>query len=178
MSYHLSSLHSIRVAIRAAFENARYITGALAVAATFSVPSLAMADDNGIVTVPSAHSAESTVARLQATIDKIGFKNFGTLDHAQGATEYKLEMPFSTVVVFGNPKLGTPSFIQTPELAIDLPLKALVWEDQNGDVFLSYNSSEYLYETIYERHGQPYSEEQVTRFAEGIANIMNGVAGE
>lgn len=156
----------------------RNTLGALACLAVLSLPSLAQAQDNGIVTLPSAHSAEETVARLQATIDKIGFKNFGTLDHAQGDSEYELEMPFSTVVVFGNPKLGTPSFIQTPELAIDLPLKALVWEDAEGEVFLTYNTSEYLYRTIYERHGQPFSDEQVARFQQGITNIMAGVAGE
>lgn len=165
------SLHSMSLMLRNAL-------GALGFLAVLSLPSPGQAQDNGVVTLPSAHNAEETVARLQETIGNIGFKNFGTLDHAQGATEYDLEMPFSTVVVFGNPKLGTPSFIQTPELAIDLPLKALVWEDQDGNVFLSYNTSEYIYRVLYERHGQPYSEEQVERFAQGIKNIMNGVAGE
>ena len=58
-----------------------------------------------------------------------------------------------TVIVFGNPKLGTPAMVTKPLLAIDLPLKALVWEDEQGKVWLSYNSSEYLYQTIYGRHG-------------------------
>jgi uncharacterized protein (DUF302 family) len=57
-----------------------------------------------------------------------------------------------TVIVFGNPKLGTPVMIKTPLLAIDVPPKALVWEDDQGKVWLSYNSADYLYKTIYPRH--------------------------
>ena len=64
---------------------------------------------------------------------------FALLDHAAAAKEFGLSMPYSTVVVFGNPKLGTPNFVQNPPLAIDLPLKALVWEDENGQAWLSYN---------------------------------------
>ena len=58
-----------------------------------------------------------------------------------------------TVILFGNPKVGTPSVIKTPLVAIDLPPKALVWEDDQGKVWLSYNSSDYLFNTIYKRHG-------------------------
>ena len=62
-------------------------------------------------------------------------------------------MPRSTVVVFGKPLLGTPIFIRTPTVAIDLPLKALVWEDSTGNVFLSYNSAEFVLGPVYARHG-------------------------
>ena len=58
-----------------------------------------------------------------------------------------------TVVVFGNPKLGTPAMVKAPLLSIDVPPKALVWEDDQGNVWLSYNSADYLYKTIYPRHG-------------------------
>jgi uncharacterized protein (DUF302 family) len=58
-----------------------------------------------------------------------------------------------TVIVFGNPKLGTAVMLKTPLLAIDVPPKALVWEDNQGKVWLSYNSADYLYKTIYPRHG-------------------------
>jgi len=64
-----------------------------------------------------------------------------------------MKMPRATVIVFGNPRLGTPVFIKTPTVAIDLPPKAMVWEDAEGKVYLSYNSSDYLYGTIYVRHG-------------------------
>jgi uncharacterized protein (DUF302 family) len=69
--------------------------------------------------------------------------------------------------------LGTPNFIQNPELAIDLPLKALVWEDKDGKVWLSYNSSKYLYETIYARHRQPFTPEMVKGLEEGMAKLAD-----
>jgi uncharacterized protein (DUF302 family) len=72
-------------------------------------------------------------------------------------------MPRSTVLVFGNPRLGTPVFIKHPTLAIDLPLKALVWEDAGGKAWLSYNSAQYLLSTIYGRHGAPTTPEAITR---------------
>ena len=64
-----------------------------------------------------------------------------------------LDMRPRTLILFGNPKVGTPSVIKTPLLAIDLPPKALVWEDDQGKVWLSYNSADYLFNTIYKRHG-------------------------
>jgi hypothetical protein len=64
-----------------------------------------------------------------------------------------VDMRPRTVIVFGNPKLGTPVMVKTPLLAIDVPPKALVWEDDQGKVWLSYNSADYLYKTIYPRHG-------------------------
>jgi uncharacterized protein (DUF302 family) len=139
-------------------------------------PPAASADD-GVLTIESIHSGEETVERLEAAIESRGFMVFARLDHAAAAEAVGLSMPFSTVVVFGNPKLGTPAFVQTPQLAIDLPLKALVWEDGEGDVFLSYNSSAYMYETIYERHGQPYPEAMVERLAGGLAAMTAEAAG-
>jgi uncharacterized protein (DUF302 family) len=62
-------------------------------------------------------------------------------------------MPRETVVVFGNPRLGTPNFLKYPTLAIDLPIKALVWEDAGGKVWVSYNSQRYLTTELYARHG-------------------------
>jgi uncharacterized protein (DUF302 family) len=69
------------------------------------------------------------------------------------AKKFDLDMRPRTVIVFGNPKLGTPVMVKTPLLAIDVPPKALVWEDDQGKVWLSYNSADYLYKTIYTRHG-------------------------
>ncbi len=138
-------------------------------------PALAV---DGVLTLDSAHSGAATVERLSDAIEARGFKVFATLDHAAAAAEADLEMPFSTVVVFGNPKLGTPAFVQTPRLALDLPLKALVWEDAEGDAFVSYNSSAYMYGTIYERHGQPYPEAMVGRLEQGLAGMMQEAAGD
>jgi uncharacterized protein (DUF302 family) len=131
--------------------------------------------DNGVTTKASAYSAEETTKRLEEAINSRGFMVFGHLDHAAAAKKSGLTMPYSTVVVFGNPKLGTPNFIQNPPLAIDLPLKALVWEDKEGKVWLSYNSSKYLYETIYTRHKQPFTADMVSRLEAGLANLADEV---
>ena len=113
------------------------------------VPATATAAENGLVTKPSAYSATATLDRLAKAITKRGFMVFTTLDHAAAAKSKGLDMPFSTVLVFGNPKLGTPNFIRKPKLAIDLPLKMLVWEDKAGKAWLSYNSGTYLHQTLY-----------------------------
>ena len=78
---------------------------------------------------------------------------FDTIDHAAAGKKFGMEMKPRTVIVFGNPKLGTPVMVKTALLAIDVPPKALVWEDDQGKVWLSYNSADYLYKTIYPRHG-------------------------
>jgi uncharacterized protein (DUF302 family) len=78
---------------------------------------------------------------------------FAELDHAGAATKYGLDLRPRTVVIFGNPKLGTGPMQKFPSLAIDVPPKALVWQDDQGAVWLTYNSAEYLGTTIYPRHG-------------------------
>ncbi len=98
---------------------------------------------------------------------------FTTLDHAAAAKSKGLEMPFSTVLVFGNPKLGTPNFIREPRLAIDLPLKMLVWADKDGKTWLSYNTGTYVHQTIYVRHGAPYNPKVTVRINKGLAAITD-----
>lgn len=111
--------------------------------------------DDGLITKPSAHSAADTLDRLEAALKKRGFVVFARLDHAAAAKSKGLTMPASTVLVFGNPKAGTPAMLKKPTLAIDLPLKALVWEDAAGKVMLTYNSAVYVQGTIFPRHGLP-----------------------
>jgi uncharacterized protein (DUF302 family) len=118
---------------------------------------------DGLITKPSAYPATETLERLEAALKERGFIIFTRLDHAAAAESVGLKMPKSTVLVFGNPRLGTPVFIKHPTLAIDLPLKALVWEDASGKVSLSYNSAQYLLVTIYGRHGTPTNPEAMTR---------------
>ena len=111
---------------------------------------------DGIITKPSNFSAKETISRFEAAVksrEGAGFMVFTEIDHAAAGKKFGLEMRPRTVIVFGNPKLGTPVMAKTPLLAIDNPLKALVWEDDQGKVWLSYNSADYLYKTIYPRHG-------------------------
>jgi uncharacterized protein (DUF302 family) len=114
------------------------------------------AAEDGLITKPSKYSVKETVTRFQAAVkdkEAAGFIVFTEIDHAAAAKKFGIDMRPRTVVVFGNPKLGTPVMVKTPLLAIDVPPKALVWEDDQGKVWLSYNSADYLYKTIYPRHG-------------------------
>ena len=134
------------------------VTAAFLLVSTASVSAV-----DGLITKPSAYPAAETLDRLEAALKERGFTIFTRLDHAAAAEAVGLKMPKSTVLVFGNPRLGTPVFIKHPTLAIDLPLKALVWEDANGKVSLSYNSAQYLAVTIYGRHGAPTNPEATSR---------------
>ena len=114
------------------------------------------AADEGLMTKPSKYSAKETVARFEAAVkqrEAAGFIVFTEIDHADAAKKFGLNLRPRTVIIFGNPKGGTPGMVKTPLLAIDLPPKALVWEDDEGKVWLSFNSADYLYKTIYPRHG-------------------------
>lgn len=107
--------------------------------------------DNGIVSRPSIHSVDETVAKLQAMLEAKGVKIFAVVDHSGEAANAGLKMPPTKLVIFGNPKAGTPLMLAAASTAIDLPLKILVAEDAGGSVTLSYNSAEYLQR----RHGFP-----------------------
>jgi uncharacterized protein (DUF302 family) len=111
---------------------------------------------DGIITKPSSFSVKETISRFEAAVksrEDAGFMVFTEIDHAAAGKKFGLDMRPRTVIVFGNPKIGTPVMAETPLLAIDNPLKALVWEDDQGKVWISYNSADYLYKTIYPRHG-------------------------
>jgi uncharacterized protein (DUF302 family) len=106
---------------------------------------------NGLVRVASNYSVEETVERLKALFAQKGLQVFAVIDHSGEAEKVGLKMSATKVVIFGSPKGGTPLMVAAPTLAIDLPLKALVAEDEGGKVWVSYNSPEYLQE----RHGVP-----------------------
>lgn len=106
---------------------------------------------NGIIDVPSNHSVDETVARLKNILQSKGITLFVLIDHSGEAKKVGMQMPPTKLLIFGNPKGGTPLMLAAPSIAIDLPLKILVWEDGQGKVWLSYNSPEYLQE----RHGLP-----------------------
>lgn len=123
---------------------------------SFAFANAAVATDNGLVTVQSHHSFKETIARFEEAVRSkasLGFMVFTEIDHAAAAKKFGLTLRPRTVIVFGNPKLGTPVMVKTPTLAIDAPPKALVWEDDQGKVWLTYNSAEYLAKVIYPRHG-------------------------
>ena len=105
----------------------------------------------GIIDVSSRYSVPETLARLQSILKEKGMTVFALVDHSGEAEKAGLTMRPTQLLIFGSPKGGTPLMVATPKLAIDLPLKALAWQDGQGQVWLSYNSPEYLQQ----RHGFP-----------------------
>jgi uncharacterized protein (DUF302 family) len=110
-----------------------------------------MPRENGLIQVGSRYSVEETMRRLEAAFAAKGLQVFAVVDHSQEAEKVGLKMRPTKVVIFGGPKAGTPLMVAAPSLAIDLPLKALVAEDAEGKVWVTYNSAEYLQE----RHRVP-----------------------
>jgi len=103
-----------------------------------------MATNSGIVSRPSQHSVEETVAKLKAILQSKGVALFALVDHSGEAAKVGMKMPTTKLLIFGNPKAGTPLMLAAPSSAIDLPLKILVSEDSQGKVWVSYNSPDYL----------------------------------
>jgi uncharacterized protein (DUF302 family) len=100
--------------------------------------------DNGMVHLDSSYSVAETVERVLKTLSQRGLTLFARIDHSGGAAAVGLEMPPTELLIFGSAKSGTPLMLAAPTLAIDLPLKALAWQDKDGKVRLSFNSTEYL----------------------------------
>jgi uncharacterized protein (DUF302 family) len=107
--------------------------------------------ENGLIHISSRYPMEEAAQRLELLLQAQGIKIFCTVDHSGEAAKAGLKMRPTQVVIFGNPKGGTAVMLAAPTAAIDLPLKALIWEDGEGKVWLSYNSPEYLKQ----RHGIP-----------------------
>jgi uncharacterized protein (DUF302 family) len=101
-------------------------------------------DTNGITDLPSKHSVAETADRLESLLKAKGIKLFIRIDQAAEAKAVGLTMRPTMLLVFGDPRAGTPLMNRYPSLAMDLPLKALIWESADGKVWLSYNRPEYL----------------------------------
>ncbi len=119
---------------------------------------------SGLATLPSAHPVVETVARLEALLAAKGVRLFARIDHAEGAREAELSLRPTLLLVFGDPKAGTALMQSRQTVGIDLPLKALVWEDEAGRCWLSYNRPEY----IAERHGVADRAEAVGKIGAGL----------
>ena len=105
----------------------------------------------GIIDKPSNHSVDETVERLKNILLAKGVTLFALIDHSGEAEKVGMKMPPTKLLVFGSPKAGTPLMLAAPSIALDLPLKILVWEDLQAKVWISYNSPLYLQQ----RHGLP-----------------------
>jgi uncharacterized protein (DUF302 family) len=105
----------------------------------------------GLCRVESKHSVDETVERVQQLLESKGVKVFTVVDHGGEAAKVGLEMRPTKLIIFGSPKTGTPLMFASPSVAIDLPLKALIAEDEAGKVWMTWNDPEYLQA----RHGFP-----------------------
>lgn len=127
-------------------------------------PGMASVGDNGLITIESRHSVADTVERLAEKARSMGMRVFSRVDHAGGARETGLELRPTELIVFGSPKGGTALMQDHQTAGLDLPIRALAWEDENGKVWLTFNDAAWLAE----RHGlgSP-SSEAVTAMAAG-----------
>jgi uncharacterized protein (DUF302 family) len=107
--------------------------------------------NNGILQKQSNHSVDETLEKLKRILQAKAVKLFAVIDHSGEAEKVGLKMRPTKLVIFGNPKAGTPLMLAAPSSAIDLPLKILIWEGNDGKVWVSYNSPVYLQQ----RHGLP-----------------------
>ena len=121
--------------------------------------------DNGVVSTPSNHSVDQTVERLKGILRAKGVTLFALVEHSGEAEKEGMKMRPTKLLIFGSPKAGTPLMLAAPCIAIDLPLKILVWEDGQGKVWVSYNSPAYLQK----RHGVPPELLQNIAAAEALA---------
>jgi uncharacterized protein (DUF302 family) len=126
--------------------------------------------DNGLVHLSSPHTVLETLARLETIVQAKGLTILARIDHSGDAAKAGLTMQPTKLLIFGNAKSGTPLMVAAPSLAIDLPLKALVWEDDQGKVWLSYNSPDYLMK----RHSIP---ESLMQNIAGIGAICSQAVG-
>jgi uncharacterized protein (DUF302 family) len=113
--------------------------------------SMTLNKGRGIIDTPSNHSVDETVERIKVILQAKGVTLFAVVDHSGEAEKVGMKMPPTKLLIFGSPKAGTPLMLASPSIAIDLPLKILVWEDTRSKVWVSYNSPEYLQE----RHNLP-----------------------
>lgn len=124
-----------------------------------------LSKDAGIVNVPSNHSVDETIQKLKEMLDAKGGTLFALVDHSGEAEKAGMKMRPTKLLIFGSPKGGTPVMLAAPTIAIDLPLKVLVWEDISGKVWVSYNSPAYLQQ----RHGVPDEWMQNISLVEALA---------
>jgi len=136
-----------------------------------AIPALAA---DGMVTVPSTHTLEETAERLESVLHEKGMTIFNRIKHSEAAAKVGIELRKTELILFGNPKVGSPLMKCQQSVAIDLPQKALIWEDDNAKVWISYNDPRYLEK----RHNIAGCEEVIAKIEKALAGITKSAAGE
>jgi uncharacterized protein (DUF302 family) len=140
----------------------------LTLVSLFFFVSLAFAD-NGLISIKSSHDVQRTADRLENTLREKGMTVFIRINHAEGAQKVGKKLRPTELVVFGNPKVGTPLMQCSQSVAIDLPQKALIWEDEAGHVWLSYNDPKYLAK----RHGITECVNVIKKIEKALSNFAH-----
>ena len=120
---------------------------------------------NGLTQVASPYSVEETLQRLQSILAARGLQIFALIDHSGEAQKIGMQMRSTKLLIFGSPKGGTPLMLASPSIAIDLPLKALITEDEEGKTWVTYNSPEFLQQ----RHSVP---EDLIKNIAGVGTLV------
>ena len=140
----------------------------LTLVSLFFFVSLAFAD-NGLISIKSSHDVQGTADRLENTLREKGMTVFIRINHAEGAQKVGKKLRPTELVVFGNPKVGTPLMQCSQSVAIDLPQKALIWEDEAGHVWFSYNDPRYLAK----RHGITECVNVIKKIEKALSNFAH-----
>lgn len=143
----------------------RKLLTALILVGLFVLP--VFADDNGLISLKSPYGVKTTIDRLESLLKQKGMTIFKRINHTQGAKNVGLKLRPTELLIFGNPKVGTPLMQCGQSAAIDLPQKALAWEDDTGQVWLSYNNPDY----IAERHNISGCEKVINKIKNALSNF-------
>lgn len=135
---------------------------------------IARAADNGLITMKSPHSVDATLDRFEKAVKSKGMTVFTRIDHTAGANKVDLVLRPTKVLIFGNPKIGTLLMQSNQTAAIDLPLKLLAWEDENGQVWIAYNDPGYLVQ----RHNISDRDAVVAKMRKALGNFTAMATGE
>ena len=128
----------------------------------------------GVVTIPSTFSVEDTADRMENVLNKKGMTIFNRIKHSEGAAKIGIELQKTELILFGNPKVGSPLMKCQQSVAIDLPQKALIWEDADAKVWISYNDPGYLQK----RHNIAGCEEVISKIKKALNGITQSAAAQ
>jgi uncharacterized protein (DUF302 family) len=145
----------------------------LLVLSVLSVP-FAAADDNGLINMKSPYSVDETLDRFEQALKAKGMTIFTRIDHAKGAAGVDLELRPTTVLIFGNPKIGTLLMQSNQTAGIDLPLKLLAWQDADGQVWIAYNDPGY----IAQRHNITDRDPVIAKMRKAMSNFTAAATGK
>jgi uncharacterized protein (DUF302 family) len=131
-----------------------------------------VAASDGVVIVPSAFNVEETADRMESILKEKGMTIFNRIKHSEGAGKVGIELRYTELIIFGNPKVGSPLMKCQQSVAIDLPQKALIWEDDKDRVWISYNDPRYLEK----RHNITGCEDVISKIEKALANIAKSAS--